>query len=372
MVEQIHLDIGIDMPKLRQSSIVQTHEMFARSTENWSIEHAEAALSMYVMLYGLEHMLLLKQPDRARCQLGNVMYTGALLDWYYRLKFDDFSPVLRLWRVLGLEYAESAYTGSLQDIAVSHHEHFRILRQVVEFIRDAFGGEVAVEVARVSKTKHEQELDSGFDVAESYRQLALALKANKESSKSVPWMRNALAIQRRVLSPDDPRLYVSINSLASILNSVQEFDESIELYEEAIENRSRILGYEHPKTLVSIASYAFLLNKTKQFTKAKPFHERVLKGREKVLGIQHPKTLTALYNYASCLAPLGYLHQACQVLKRCYELRRDVLGETHRQTGYAKTLYVKTLKQWQKAKQTLDAELQGVLGLQSEMDSQKT
>jgi tetratricopeptide (TPR) repeat protein len=357
------------MPKLRHSSIERTHEMFARSTEHWRIEHADAALSMYVMLYGLEHMLLLHQPDRARRQLGELMYTGALLDWYYRIKFDDFSPVLRLWRVLGLEYAESAYTESLKHVEVSNPDHFRILRQVVEFIRDAFGGDVAVKVAQVSKTKHESELESGFDVAESYRQLALALKANKQPNKSVSWMRNALAIQRRVLDKDDPRLYVSVNSLASILNSVKEFDESIELYEEAIENRSRILGYDHPKTLVSIASYAFLLNKTKQFTKAKPFHERVLTGREKVLGLQHPKTLTALYNYASCLRPLGYLYQACQVLKRCYELRKTVLGDAHRQTENAKKLYTQTLKQWQKAKQRLDSDLQMVLGLQSEKDS---
>ena len=360
------------MPKLRHSSIERTHEMFARSTEYWSIEHADATLSMYVMLYGLEHMLLLNQPDRARRQLGDLMYTGALLDWYYRLKFDDMSPVLRLWRVLGLEHAESAYTDSLQEIVISNLDHYRILRQVVEFIRDAFGGDIAVQVAQVSKTKHESELESGFDVAESYRQLALALKANKQSPKSVSWMRNALAIQRRVLSKDDPRLYVSVNSLASILNSVKEFDESIELYEEAIENRSRILGYQHPKTLVSIASYAFLLNKTKQFTKAKSFHERVLKGREKVLGLQHPKTLTALYNYASCLRPLGYLYQACQVLKRCYELRKVVLGDTHRQTENAKKLYAQTLKQWKKAKQVLDEELQGILGVHSEEGSQKT
>lgn len=359
------------MPKLRNSSIERTHEMFARSTEHWSIEHADATLSMYVMLYGLEHMLLLKQSDRARRQLGALMYTGALLDWYYRLKFDDFSPVLRLWRVLGLESAESAYTESLQHVEISNPDHFRILRQVVEFIRDAFGGEVAVKVAQVSKSKHESKLENGFDVAESYRQLALALKANKQSLKSVSWMRNALAIQRRVLGKDDPRLYVSVNSLASILNSVKEFDESIELYEEAIENRSRILGYDHPKTLVSIASYAFLLNKTKQFTKAKPFHERVLTGREKVLGLQHPKTLTALYNYANCLRPLGYLYQSCQVLKRCYELRKAVLGNTHRQTENAKKLYAETLKQWQKAKQRLDAELQDILGMHSEDGSQK-
>ena len=360
------------MPKVRHSSIVHVHEVFAQSTETWTIEHADTALSMYVMLYGLEHMLLLEQSERARRQLGNLMYTGALLDWYYRLKFDDMSPVLRLWRVLGLEHAESAYTDSLQEIVISNLDHYRILRQVVEFIRDAFGGDIAVQVAQVSKNKHEQQLEGGFDLAESYRQLALALKANKESSKSVPWMRNALNIQRRVLSKDDPRLYVSINSLASILNSVKEFDESITLYEEAIENRSRILGHEHPKTLISIASYAFLLNKTKQFTKAKPFHERVLKGRERVLGLQHPKTLTALYNYASCLRPLGYLYQACQVLKRCYELRKEVLGKTHRQTENAKKLYAQTLKQWQKAKQTLGEELQDILGVHLDDRTPKT
>ena len=349
------------MSKMRQSSIANAHRIFSNVTEQWTIEHSETSLSMYVMLNGLEHMLIINEPQRARTQLAKLMYTGALLDWYYRRKHDDYTPVLRLWRVLGLEHAETSYLSALKDVNLSNQDQFRILRQVVEFVRDAFGAELAVSVATVSKNTHEAHLDKGFDVAESYRQLALALKANKQSAESLPWMRTALTIQRGVLSVDDPRLYVSVNSLASILNSLKEFDESIELYEEAIENRSRILGSEHPKTLVSLASYAFLLNKTKQFSKAKPVHERVLKGRESVLGLQHPKTMISLFNYASCLRPLGYLFQACQVLKRCYELRYAVLGEQHRQTVNAHKQYTQVLSQWKKSKMDLSEDLQTLL-----------
>lgn len=349
------------MPKLRTRTIENCHQQMCDATEQWSMDRAESGLSFYVLLNGIHHMLILGKLDEARKQLGKLMFTGALLDWHYRQKHDDYTPVLRLWRVVGLEQAESEYLNAIESLEVRHLEHFRILRQVVEFIRDAFAKQLAVTVAQASLNEHERLLEDGYDLSESYRQFALALKANKEASEALPWMRKALSIQRRVLNVDNANLYVSVNSLASILNAVQEFDESITLYEEAIENRGRLLGLEHPKTLISLASYAFLLNKTKQFEKALPVHKRVLKGRQKLFTLRHPKTLISMYNYANCLHPLGYLTQAVDLFKQCLELRRVVLGAEHRQTMNAQRQYTGISELLKKAVTPLDEDIQEIL-----------
>lgn len=349
------------MSKLRAKSISRCHQQMCIATEEWTIDRADSHLSFYVMLNGIHHMLILGKASTARRQLGRLMFTGALLDWYYLQHHDDYTPVLRLWRVIGLEHAESEYRNAIESIDIHHLEHFRILRQVVEFIRDAFGKELGVTVAEASLKTHEQSLDDGYDLSESYRQFALALKANKESSDALPWMRKSLSIQRRILSVNDPNLYVTVNSLASILNALQEFQEAITLYEEAIENRGRLLGAEHPKTLISLASYAFLLNKTHQFEKALPVHKRVFKGRQKLLTLRHPKTLVSMYNYANCLHPLGYLSQAVALFKQCFEVRHSMLGAEHRQTLNAQRQHTRISALLEKALAPIDQDIQDIL-----------
>ena len=118
-------------------------------------------------------------------------------------------------------------------------------------------------------------------------------------------MRKALSIQRRVLSINDPNLYVSVNSLASILNALKEFEESITLYEKADRTQRTLIGFEHPKTLISLASYAFLLNKTQQFAKALPAHKRVLKGRQKSVNAQTSEDADFNVQLCHLLAPFG-------------------------------------------------------------------
>jgi tetratricopeptide (TPR) repeat protein len=345
------------MIRVRKKTVQRLHSLWCNATEDWKIDDPKSSHYLYVLLFGIHHMLTIHQKEKARAKLGDLMFTGALLDWYYVQNDDDCSPVLFLWRVLGLEHAKKQYRNAIQDVNLKDVSFLYVLRQVVEFVRDAFGKELGVEVSKVSCTEHERLVNDGYDLSESYRQYALALKSDGESKLALQWMRKALEIQRRVLSPDNPDLYVSINSIASILNSLSMFEESTLFYEEAIENRTRLLGAEHPKTLISIASYAFLLNKIKEFDKAKPFHHQVLISRKEILGIKHPKTQNAMYNYASCLYPLGYITQSLALYKRCYELRMKILGSEHTRTINAKRQYKKLLNVRNKAILELDSNI---------------
>jgi tetratricopeptide (TPR) repeat protein len=270
-------------------------------------------------------------------RLADILFSGTVLDWCYELLNDDYSPLMRIWRTLGLEEAQQTYLRAMESMQLLHVSNLRLLRQVVEFIRDVFGKELSVQVALLSVSEHRKwEQEESFAVSESLRQLPLAYKANAQTSVGLPYMQKALAVQRKILSTDDTNLYVSINSLASMLRSAKQYDESIALYEEAIENRSRLLGKDHPKTLISIASFAFLLNEVKRYDQAMPYHHIVYQGRLQALGIRHPKTLIACYNYGVCLRELQYLQKAQQLFSLFYTMRRDVLGESNKNTQNAK------------------------------------
>lgn len=342
------------MIRIRKKTVDRIHGCWVQATKEWKIEDLATSHYFYVLLFGLHHMLMINKHENARNKLGDLMFTGALLDWYYQQNNDDFSPVLMLWRILGLVQAKEQYKNAIQNLHIQDPYQLYILRQVVEFIRDAFGKEIALDVSKASYHIHSRMFDDGYDLSESYRQLALALKSNQESKEALEWMKKALEIQRRVLHPDNPDLYVTLNSMASILSSLSMFEEAIQCYEEAIANRTRLLGAEHPKTLISIASYAFLLNSVKDFAKAKPYHYQVLINRKKLLGIEHPKTLNAMYNYANCLHPLGYLTQSLSLLKKCHELRVKVLGKEHRTTITTEKQYKKIMVLLKKAIEKLD------------------
>ena len=346
------------MSFVRKKTIVQEHQRFETITMEWSIQKRQKGLSFYVLRFGIVHMLLLQHQQKAIHRLGDILFSGAFLDWCYQIRNDEFSPLLLIWRVLGLDAAQKIYKESIQNMYIEESRYFAVVRQVVEFVRDAFGKDLAVDVSRASKDAHERHFEeNSFDLSESYRQLALSLKANGATEEGLPYMRKALDVQREVLGVDDPNLYVSVNSLASMLNDFKDYDGSAKLFEEAITQRTRLLGEEHPKTLISIASFAFLLNKMKRYQEAKPYHERVYIGRKKMLGLTHTKTLMSCYNYGICLRELGYLKQALEMLSACYNLRKQILGTEHRTTKNTQTALQKTKLQYQKAIQKLPPEL---------------
>ena len=329
------------MTCIRQKTIADTHHKFEQVTQNWTIDTPDSSLVFYIIRFGISHMLALGHKDTARLRLADILFSGTVLDWCYELLNDDFSPLIRIWRALGLEEAQKTYLHTIKSMQLSHASNLRLLRQVVEFIRDAFGKELSVQIALLSVAEHRKwDKEESFAVSESLRQLALAYKANSQTSIGLPYMQTALAIQRRILSQDDVNLYVSVNSLASMLSSAKQYDESITLYTEAIENRSRLLGEDHPKTLISVSSFAFLLNELKRYEQAMPYHHMVYQGRLKALGIRHPKTLIACYNYGVCVRELQYLQKAKQLLSICYSMRKDILGESHRTTQNAKKALV--------------------------------
>lgn len=51
-------------------------------------------------------MITLGHNTTARLHLADILFSGTVLDGCYELLNDDYSPLMRIWRTLGLEEAQ--------------------------------------------------------------------------------------------------------------------------------------------------------------------------------------------------------------------------------------------------------------------------
>jgi tetratricopeptide (TPR) repeat protein len=325
------------MPRLRQVTIDNQHHQWSRMTKAWSSTVPENSFWRYVLNNGMIHMICVDEIEQARSRLSDILFSGCFLEKCYAKNLDDFSPLLKLWRVLGTEYAQRCYLEAISRLVLTSDWQLQIIRYVVEFLRDAGWREEALEIAEASQQLHISRLgEAHADTAESQIQLALAFKACKQTSKAIPIAKKAVEVQRQQLGPDDPRLYVSVNSLASMLGAIQSYTESDKLFREAIEHRSRLLGEKDSKTLVSIASFAHMLGKMGRHEEAINLHRKAHSGRKKLLGPLHPKTLSSCINLGNSLMALNLLKEAREKYTECLQGRMSILGEDHSRTRNAK------------------------------------
>src|SRR4030095_16592736 len=66
-------------------------------------------------------------------------------------------------------------------------------------------------------------------------------------AEAEPLLREAIAIQREVLSPDDPSVARTMHNLASMLEDKGDFAKAESTYKDTLALRRRILGDDHPE-----------------------------------------------------------------------------------------------------------------------------
>jgi len=284
-------------------------------------------------------MLHIKRNNEACIRLGDVFFSGALLDWCYQYKADDFSYVLKLWNILGIENAQYYYAKNLSLHSNVEIEQLLYLRHIIEFMRDCSWYNLAIQMGETVIQKHEHLLGSQhIHTAEIQMKHALSLKRVHRFEEAIPLAEAALVVFQQYLSPNDPNLYVQYNSMASLYAGNKQYSLAEKFFQLAIQERTRLLGAQHPKTLISTASYAFLLFKMKRYSQALPLQKEVYEVRSILLGDNHPKRLLAAYNYADNLCIHKQYQDAHLIIEDCYVRRIQVLGISHRLTTKAHTL----------------------------------
>ena len=75
-------------------------------------------------------------------------------------------------------------------------------------------------------------------------------------AEAIPLFEQTLAVQQRLLGPDDPDTLTSQNNLASAYQDAGQTADAIQLYKLTLEVRERLLGADHPSTLNSRGNLA--------------------------------------------------------------------------------------------------------------------
>jgi len=151
--------------------------------------------------------------------------------------------------------------------------------------------------------------------------------AGRSSCGEAQLFREALAIHRKVLAPDDLALATSLNNLALVLGQEEKFEESEALYRESMAIRRKRLGNEHPFIAQSLNNIGMVYVRQRKHTEAEPLFKEALDINRKAVGTVHPVVGSNLNNLALVYLNTNRLPQAEEYFRQVLELDKKIKGD---------------------------------------------
>lgn len=145
--------------------------------------------------------------------------------------------------------------------------------------------------------------------------------------------REVLAVEERVLGPDQPDILTIRYAIARMAAAQGRYDEAESAYREVHAVEEDTLGADHPDTLTTRHWVARMAHAQGRHEEAEELFRQVLALREKVLGTSHPNTLTTRYWVARAMASQGRHREAEALLREVLVGRRRVLTAGHPHIG---------------------------------------
>ena len=142
-----------------------------------------------------------------------------------------------------------------------------------------------------------------------------------------PMEREALAIQRKVLSNDDPELAATLSNLAFVLNRRAKQPEAEKLIREALSIQTKRYGHENAGVADSTGVLADVLFAEGKADEAEKMAGEALAIRRKVLGNENPDVATSLQNLGVIIRTRGRLDDAMKLFQEALELSRKLTGD---------------------------------------------
>jgi tetratricopeptide (TPR) repeat protein len=105
--------------------------------------------------------------------------------------------------------------------------------------------------------------------------------------------------------PDDPRLVVSLKSLADLYNDQKKVTEAEPLYQRLLAIEEKIQGSDHPDVATTLYRLAKLYHAQGKTTGAEPLYQRALAIKDRVLGPTHPDVVMILESYGALLREMN-------------------------------------------------------------------
>ncbi|KAI6439877.1 hypothetical protein MCOR15_011898 [Pyricularia oryzae] len=170
---------------------------------------------------------------------------------------------------------------------------------------------------------------STFD---SINNLALLFASQGKYQEAEQMHRKTLEFCKKAMGPEHPSTLDSMNNLASVLASQGKYEEAEQMHRKELALSEKVLGPENPSTLTSMNNLALVLNSQGKYEEAEQMHRNTLALSEKVLGPEHPSTFSSMNNLASVFDNQGKYEEAEQMHRKTLALREKVLGPEHPST----------------------------------------
>ncbi len=142
-------------------------------------------------------------------------------------------------------------------------------------------------------------------------------------------LREALAIQEKVLGPESIAVGSYLGNLAEVHTRQGRYAEAETLMRRALQITERALGPDHADTATRLGNLATLLTYQGRADEAEGLQRRALSITEKALGARHPDVASYLNNLAHAVSELGRTQEAEALYRRSLALRETVLGPEH-------------------------------------------
>jgi CHAT domain-containing protein/tetratricopeptide (TPR) repeat protein len=142
-------------------------------------------------------------------------------------------------------------------------------------------------------------------------------------------LREALAIQEKMLGPESLAVGNYLNNLADVHVRQGRYAEAEGLLKRSLKITEKTLGPDHASTASSLGNLATLLTYQGRAEEAEGLQRRALAITEKALGPSHPDVASILNNLGYTLGELGRKPEAEALYRRSLALRESILGPEH-------------------------------------------
>jgi tetratricopeptide (TPR) repeat protein len=154
--------------------------------------------------------------------------------------------------------------------------------------------------------------------------LGSVLRAQGKNAEAETDLREALALQRKLLPAEHPDIASSLDDLGlALLN----YAEAERCHREALLMRRRLYGPDHPAVADSLAALAYSLERQGKYVEAETNFMEALKIERSILG-EHRDTAITLDQLGALLLRQNRLSEAEQMFREALAIYRKVFGES--------------------------------------------
>lgn len=167
------------------------------------------------------------------------------------------------------------------------------------------------------------------DVATVLDDLAKVYAREQQWTLAKQTYERALAIDRRVLGDDHPRVAMRLNNLAIVAQNIGDFKQAEALYRDAIHRLEAAFGKQHPQTAGAVGNYGLLLLNEGRLSEAEPLLRSALEVNLKLYGPDNYNVGYARVSLAMLLHAKGDLSAAESEFRQALAIYDKTLPANH-------------------------------------------